>query len=104
MRCEKTVGVRGEMSSHDMNLSHWLATPEGPPERIWQTALRLIAPEEGHTGDHADQVVQDQGLDQEVEDAAVEDSEVGLADAEPHTADERAPVANEEDFGVDPFS
>lgn len=92
------------MSSPEVDLSDWLAIPEGPPERIWQTALRLIAPEEDHTGDHADQVAQDQGLDQEVEDAAVEDSEVGLADAEPHTADEGTPVANEEDFGVDPFS
>ncbi len=34
------------MSADGVNLADWLATPEGPPERVWRAALRLIATEE----------------------------------------------------------
>lgn len=101
------------MSSHDVNLGDWLATPEGPPERIWQAALRLTAPEEDHAQDHADEVAHDhpdevahdQSLDEAVGDCAVEDGDLGLADAEPHIADAGAPMPYDgEDFDGDPFS
>lgn len=91
------------MPSHDVNLSDWLATPEGPPERIWQTALQSIEPEDP-AKDPADEAARDHGLDEAAGDSGFEDGDLGLADAEAHTADEGAPMSYDaEDFGVDPF-
>lgn len=91
------------MPSHDVNWRDWLATPEGPPERIWQAALGLIASEEDPEEVHDDH--QDQSVDEVVEDGSFEVGGPDLADTEPHTTDEGPPVAyDEEDFGVDPYS
>lgn len=109
------------MSSDELDLRAWLATPEGPPERVWRAALRLIAEEEAHVEDPVDEIAQDEDQDQdedqgqnqdlaEIEDGSVgegsvEEGGLGLGDAEPLAADEGTQASfPEEDSSGDPFA
>lgn len=59
------------MSREELNLSAWLATPEGPPESVWRAALRMVEPAEAHTEGMAHEAATE--LDQIDDDACVDD-------------------------------
>lgn len=61
------------MSREELNLSEWLATPEGPPESVWRAVLRMVEPAESHTEGMAHEAATDLDPDQIHDDARVDD-------------------------------